>query len=84
MGAPASDKYPAIRACDILKVLRAKWVTRDELADEIGSNAPTCGYWLKAYETQGVAVSRLRGHVRGRSATEYTLAPAWRNDELKG
>lgn len=74
------------RACELLKQLRGQWLTRTELADELGIEGSTCLWWLREFRDNGIVISRDRAvwHGRGRRPKEFTLAPEWVNDKPTG
>lgn len=77
---------PAVRAADILKALRGRWLTPHELAEELGMSTVTTYHWLKDFAACGLAAARPRPNYgrAGRTPKEYSLAPEWVNDKTKG
>lgn len=78
-------------ACELFKCARGRWLTRSEIAAQIGTHAKAVRHWVNRYEAHGVLVGRKRAKnsdrnathdgnlVRGFAPMEYTLAPAWMN-----
>lgn len=71
------------RTGELLKALRAQWLTAYELADELGTKPDIARRILRTdLVPHGIVVSRIgkKRRAAGYSPTEYTLAPEWRNE----
>lgn len=80
-----TDNNAGVRAarlsCELLKVMRSRWLTRSELEAELTLHEGTVARWVTEYETHGVLVGRPRPkaspHTTGRASIEYSLSPQW-------
>lgn len=70
----------AAMACEMIKVARDEWLTKDEIADRIGIGMNTAPRWIKEYVANGILLRRIRRktvHDGRKSPAEYCLAPEW-------
>jgi len=67
-------------SCEILKALRSRWMTRDELRVELQQGYETVKGWVEEFVDQGICIKRSRAlsePVRGLPPAEYTISPEW-------
>lgn len=63
----------------LFKLLRAQWLTRAEIADEMGVDDKTAAAWAGELEANGMLLSRAHPSWRkaGTAPAQFALAPEW-------
>lgn len=65
-------------ACELLKLLRGMWLTRAQIAQELGIKVDTASEWAEEWQRQGLLDVREGAKpARGHAPKEYTLSPCW-------
>ena len=70
----------ASTACELFKVARSEWMTREEIAEHSGLNLNSVRRWVDEFTAHGILVQRerpRRGDGGGRGAAEFALAREW-------
>jgi predicted ArsR family transcriptional regulator len=68
--------------CDLVKLLRAQWLSRPQITNEMGIHENTCRFYVAEMTSNGLlreakSNTRLDGKAYGRKATIYSLSPEW-------
>lgn len=83
MNTPSDDKRPrrspCETGCELLKALRGRWMTRNQIANEMECATQALLPWLTVMQEHGLVLQREapRQGWPDQTVTEYTLAPAW-------
>lgn len=67
--------------CELFKLLRARWLTRREIAESLGLSLATAYRWVKALTEHGI-LREAKGvkpnkRIGGRAPRVFSLAPEW-------